>query len=538
MSECHFKTYRTRQLIILAVFTFLLLILLFINNFASAESIITVESVETNLEPGEETTIFVTIDPDENTSIKSFEFAVIFNGDDLTISSSNIGGFFSEYENNTYSSNGTIDEENGVIDDIYALIIGPGTVSNQGVFYTLHLSVSNTTENKTTLIQLTDTGITNETSYLPFTVQNLSLSINASSPDFFMSEPVPANQTTMVSKDLSSLQISLFSQCESPLNYTITTYPNIGNTSGSLLENETITLPVSGLSYETTYEWTVNFTTCSTMISNTYTFTTEDKPDNNNDNHSPSNAGGPGFVPSESIDEEKKETFAPKTPLPPQGNSTVESGSKQTYTVTSWDINHDLIRFQIDWGNGDISNWSDFVSSNESVAFSHLFNQEKKYDLRVRVQDEKGLNSSWSKPLTVFVVSNNDKDVLKNPGRIVTQINNTTGEAQFSYEHIASLPENITLIWNFGDGTILQGRSPQHQYNKSGNFTIIVTVKDKKTNLTTTTYTVTIPPLQKVQTAVIHTEQNSENVSWVLILIGLFISVASVFVFYAIRFLK
>lgn len=538
MSECHFKTYRTSQLIILAIFTFLLLIILFINNFASAESIITVESVETNLEPGEETTIFVTLDPDENTSIKSFEFAVIFNGDDLTISSSNIGGFFSEYENNTYSSNGTIDEENGVIDDIYALIIGPGTVSNQGVLYTLHLSVSNTTENKTTLIQLTDTGITNETSYLPFTVQNLSLSINASSPDFFMSEPVPANQTTMVSKDLSSLQISLFSQCESPINYTITTYPNIGNTSGSLLENETITLPVSGLSYETTYEWTVNFTTCSTMISNTYTFTTEDKPDNNNDNHFPSNGGGPGFVPSESIDEEKKETIGPKTPLPPQGNSTVESGSKQTYTVTSWDINHDLIRFQIDWGNGDISNWSDFVSSNESVAFSHLFNQEKKYDIRVRVQDEKRLNSSWSKPLTVFVVSNNDKDVLKNPGRIVTQINNTTGEAQFSYEHITPLPENITLIWNFGDGTILQGRSPQHQYNKSGNFTIIVTVKDKKTNLTTTTYTVTIPPLQKVQTAVIHTEQNSENVSWVLILIGLFISVASVFVFYAIRFLK
>ncbi|RLF43418.1 MAG: hypothetical protein DRN18_00065, partial [Thermoplasmata archaeon] len=96
------------------------------------------------------------------------------------------------------------------------------------------------------------------------------------------SNPSPSDGATDVPVSLSQLSIDISDPEGDLMNWSIETSPNIGSASGNNAGNGTITCPVSGLEYGTTYTWYVNVTDGHDWTNETYTFTTEtpDPPSN------------------------------------------------------------------------------------------------------------------------------------------------------------------------------------------------------------------------------------------------------------------
>lgn len=530
MKTTSFLKDHIRFVMILCFMMISVVVLFSLTSFASADSTVSVISSEEILECGEQTQVSIVLSPD--TAVKSFEFSVSFNSSLLQVSDSQIQHFFDGYT--TFSSNGTINNSQGLISNVYSLIVGDGSVTTEGILYSFTLTALEAIELKNTQIQLMDVGVTNESAYLPIMITNHSLTITPLlGPG--VSNLVPMNQSTDVSIDLSSIQCDMYNTNGESINYTITTTPNIGNKTETISENQTVMIPVSDLAYDTTYEWMISLDDGARNTTFTFCFTTESAPsDPENNNPPPSGGGGGGgFMPPVDSEEESVEevNHPPEIPLPPNGFLYVEPGISQTYLVSSWDQDDDQIRFQLQWNEETMSNWSDFVNGNETVEFTFVFHEETRYQLRVRCQDEQGLNSTWSDTLDVVVSainessSNNQDDI-----EIQADVNNTTGETSFSLNQSKNVNENTSMTWDFGDGTTIEGIDPKHNYDQPGKYTVTVTITDEKGNVTIKTYQVTIPePQQQVDTASTITEdQNHVYFPWIVIIMGILVSLAVV----------
>ena len=75
-----------------------------------------------------------------------------------------------------------------------------------------------------------------------------------------ISNPLPLNESTGVPRTLTQLSFTLTDFESDPMNYTVTTSPNIGSGSGTNVAAGTYYIDVSGLRYSTTYTWTVSAT--------------------------------------------------------------------------------------------------------------------------------------------------------------------------------------------------------------------------------------------------------------------------------------
>ncbi len=91
----------------------------------------------------------------------------------------------------------------------------------------------------------------------------------------------PSNTATDVPINTPALSVTIQQSQGHVFNYTITTVPSIGTSVGQNVLNGTKTCTISGLVYETTYQWFVNVTDGTSWNNKTYQFTTEDAPINN-----------------------------------------------------------------------------------------------------------------------------------------------------------------------------------------------------------------------------------------------------------------
>lgn len=110
--------------------------------------------------------------------MKSFEFSISFNETLLHASSVTEGDMFDGYE--TFFNSGTINNNNGMITSVFDLIVGTGNVTSSG--YLVNISFTAQGVSGTCPIQLVNAGVTNEEEYLPLSVTNSSVQIDASAP--------------------------------------------------------------------------------------------------------------------------------------------------------------------------------------------------------------------------------------------------------------------------------------------------------------------------------------------------------------------
>ena len=89
----------------------------------------------------------------------------------------------------------------------------------------------------------------------------------------------PGDNKLAIPVSTDQLSFKLRDEQGDPLSYSVTTLPDIGSTSGSILSGtsdwNTLTLDISALAYDTTYYWTVTANDGTETTSSTFTFHTE-----------------------------------------------------------------------------------------------------------------------------------------------------------------------------------------------------------------------------------------------------------------------
>ncbi len=94
---------------------------------------------------------------------------------------------------------------------------------------------------------------------------------------------------------------------------------------------------------------------------------------------------------------------APWQPGQPIGPIKGSIDIEYTYSAVTTDEEEDPIQYQWDWGDGNLSDWSEPYPSGEPCEESYQWDKPGEYYVRVRAKDELGM-SSWSFPLSVNIV--------------------------------------------------------------------------------------------------------------------------------------
>jgi len=161
---------------------------------AADTTVVSIDPSSQIVSPGDDFTVDVFCAPGQ--PIKSFEFKLSFNASLLQVNSVTEGNIFDGYD--TFFNAGTINNVTGTVVDIYGLIMGSGNVTGSGTFVTISCTAKDVSGTST--LDLYDTGVTNETSYVPISVNNGTVQVIITSPQISNvvntpSDPLDTNST-------------------------------------------------------------------------------------------------------------------------------------------------------------------------------------------------------------------------------------------------------------------------------------------------------------------------------------------------------
>ncbi len=94
----------------------------------------------------------------------------------------------------------------------------------------------------------------------------------------------------------------------------------------------------------------------------------------------------------------------PNIPSKPDGPKNGIPDTIYSFITSTNDPDEDSISFQFDWGNGDTSNWSDFVDNFISVTMSKSWSEPGVYSVKARAKGTFGAISDWSEPCSIAIV--------------------------------------------------------------------------------------------------------------------------------------
>jgi len=99
----------------------------------------------------------------------------------------------------------------------------------------------------------------------------------------------------------------------------------------------------------------------------------------------------------------KESNDPPDTPEQPEGNIYGKTNTEYTYSSSTTDSDpEDLIYYMWDWGDGEISDWTEPYHSGETCSLSHTWTDKGSYEIRVKAKDNYNYESDWSDPLEVY----------------------------------------------------------------------------------------------------------------------------------------
>jgi len=279
-----------------------------------------------------------------------------------------------------------------------------------------------------------------------------------------LSNLTPINKSTGVSVGLSSLSITMQDPEGDYFNWTITTLPNIGNSSGTSASNGTKTCSVSGLAYSTTYTWTVRAYDVHDWTNQSFSFTTISYSGGGDDGGSPPPPSNYPPIANVSAGE------------PYQGdvNTSIRfNGSKSTDpdgNITKWF-----------WVFGDHTNGTGKI-------IQHVYSETGTYTVTLTVTDNKGATNTDT---TTCVITQPNRSPTP-PS--ITGPTQGTKNTPYNYTVVSTDADNDTLryfiIW--GDETSYENTSSllpsgtpftcNHRWTTPGIYTITVHASDNKTD--------------------------------------------------------
>jgi len=144
---------------------------------AADESEVSIDPASQNVSPNSEFKVNVSCVP--GLPIKAFEFKFSFDASLVQVDSVIEGDIFDGYE--TYFNSGVINNNEGTVVDVYGLILGQGNVTEEGSFVCINLT--SLVNGGVSQLELYDVGVTNETQYIPITVNNGSVQVISILPE-------------------------------------------------------------------------------------------------------------------------------------------------------------------------------------------------------------------------------------------------------------------------------------------------------------------------------------------------------------------
>jgi hypothetical protein len=185
-----------------------------------------------------------------------------------------------------------------------------------------------------------------------------------------------------------------------------------------------------------------------------------------------------------------KKNKAPEKPSIPAGPTSGSIDTLYTFTSSAEDPDEDSIAIRFIWGDEDTSNWSDFVSSGDSVSMFYSWSDTGTYSIKAQAQDLNEAVSSWSDGHNIIISlalpTNNP------PNTPITPIGVSTGSINFSYSFISTATDpdgdSIAIKFDWGDGNIsdwsdwkASGDSitMTHSWSDAGTYIIKAQAKDK-----------------------------------------------------------
>ena len=109
------------------------------------------------------------------------------------------------------------------------------------------------------------------------------------------------------------------------------------------------------------------------------------------------------FVMSELFDDEN---ICPIKPSIPSGPVEVKINEEYTYVTSTTDLDKDGILYLFDWGDGSDSGWLGPFGSGAECIGSHIWNDARSFEIKVKAKDVFGAESEWSDPLEVNMNKN------------------------------------------------------------------------------------------------------------------------------------
>ena len=96
--------------------------------------------------------------------------------------------------------------------------------------------------------------------------------------------------------------------------------------------------------------------------------------------------------------------------LPPNaptisGPDSAQVNESVTFTASATDPDGDNVAIRFDWGDGNISSWSSYVSSGQSVSMSHTYTNAGTYYVKAQARDVNGALSGWSSAHEIVIYS-------------------------------------------------------------------------------------------------------------------------------------
>lgn len=105
----------------------------------------------------------------------------------------------------------------------------------------------------------------------------------------------------------------------------------------------------------------------------------------------------------------------PEMPSVPIGPHRGVQDSSYTFTTAATHPDDLPVAIRFAWGDGDTSDWSDFVASGESVAMSHAWSQPDTCCVTAQAEDTGNALSSWSPPCWIVVGSSRHLRMIGQP---------------------------------------------------------------------------------------------------------------------------
>jgi len=138
-------------------------------------------------------------------------------------------------------------------------------------------------------------------------------------------------------------------------------------------------------------------------------------------------------------------------PMPPviEGPIYCKVGVEYEYNFSLSDPEDDLIYLQIDWGDGNITEWLGPYQSGQAVTVNHTWFVGGDFDMRAKAKDSYGAVSEWSDILTVTIVENAPPNIPD-----ITGPTNGKPEMTYKYNFVSEDidGDNICYYIEWGDG--------------------------------------------------------------------------------------